>query len=107
MRNSSWNDLVALIDGKDLIISRLDLSLTAHGYQDGMEFQILIFIHLMNTGLKSNLKAVNIFPDVWFLPSFWSEYGMCTEPSAFGSRMIFLEKNLPHAEKIISGIEDG
>ena len=30
---------------------------------------------------------------------------MCTEPSAFGSRMIFLEKSLPHAEKILSGIE--
>ena len=39
------------------------------------------------------------------MPSFWSEYGMCTEPSAFGSRMIFLEKSLPHAEKILAGIE--
>jgi uroporphyrinogen decarboxylase len=55
--------------------------------------------------LKSNLKAVNQFPDVWFLPSFWSEYGMCTEPSAFGSRMIFLQNSLPHAERILSGIE--
>ncbi len=55
--------------------------------------------------LKANLKAINMFPDVWFLPSFWSEYGMCTEPSAFGSRMVFLEKSLPHAERIMSGIE--
>lgn len=55
--------------------------------------------------LKSNLKAINTFPDTWFLPSFWSEYGMCTEPSAFGSRMVFLEKSLPHAERILSGIE--
>ncbi len=55
---------------------------------------------------RSNLKAVNAFPDVWFIPGFWSEYGMCTEPSAFGSRMIFPENNLPHAEKIIKGIEE-
>ena len=56
--------------------------------------------------LKSNLKAVNTFPDVWFLPGFWSEYGMCTEPSAFGSRMIFLESSLPHAEKIMKDISE-
>jgi uroporphyrinogen decarboxylase len=31
---------------------------------------------------------------------------MCTEPSAFGSRMIFLENNLPHAERIISDISE-
>lgn len=54
--------------------------------------------------MKSNLKAVDSFPDVWFMPGFWSEYGMCTEPSAFGSRMIFYEKSLPYAEKILSGI---
>jgi len=24
-----------------------------------------------------------------FLPGFWSEYGMCTEPSAFGARCSF------------------
>jgi uroporphyrinogen decarboxylase len=31
---------------------------------------------------------------------------MCTEPSAFGARMIWLEKNLPHAEKIMKSIDD-
>ncbi len=56
--------------------------------------------------LKANMKALNMYPGVWFLPSFWSEYGMCTEPSAFGSRMVFLEKSLPHAEKIISDISE-
>jgi uroporphyrinogen decarboxylase len=40
------------------------------------------------------------------MPGFWSEFGMCTEPSAFGSRLIFLEHNLPHAEKIINDISE-
>ena len=30
--------------------------------------------------LEANLKAIREFPDVLFLPGFWSEYGMCTEP---------------------------
>jgi uroporphyrinogen-III decarboxylase len=56
--------------------------------------------------IGANLKAINTFPDTWFLPGFWSEYGMCTEPSAFGARMIWLERNLPHAEKTLNTIED-
>jgi uroporphyrinogen decarboxylase len=56
--------------------------------------------------IKANLKAINLFPDTWFLPGFWSEYGMCTEPSAFGARMIWLEKSLPHAERTLNCIED-
>jgi uroporphyrinogen-III decarboxylase len=53
---------------------------------------------------EANLKAINTFPEVIFLPGFWSEFGMCTEPSAFGSKMIWHENNLPHAERIITDI---
>ncbi len=56
--------------------------------------------------LAANKKAVEMFPDVIFLPGFWSEYGMCTEPSAFGARLTWSEDNLPHAHKIISATDD-
>ena len=50
--------------------------------------------------IQSNLKAIKEFPDVMFLPGFWSEYGMCTEPSAFGARCIFPVNEFPHAHKV-------
>jgi uroporphyrinogen-III decarboxylase len=50
--------------------------------------------------LKANLKAIKDFPDVMFLPGFWSEYGMCTEPSAFGARCNFPVNEFPHAHKL-------
>jgi uroporphyrinogen decarboxylase len=56
--------------------------------------------------LKTNLKAIKLFPDITFLPGFWSEYGMCTEPSAFGARSVWYESNLPHAERVIHSDED-
>ena len=56
--------------------------------------------------LKANLKATETFPDTIFLPGFWSEYGMCTEPSAFGSKCRFFENEFPFAEKIIFSSED-
>ena len=56
--------------------------------------------------LDANLKAVNDFPGAIMLPGFWSEFGMCTEPSAFGSKLTWHEASLPHAEKIIADISE-
>ncbi len=55
---------------------------------------------------KSNLKAVTKFRQILFFPGFWSEFGMCTEPSAFGAKCIWKESELPHAEKIITDIRE-
>jgi uroporphyrinogen-III decarboxylase len=105
MRNSSWNDLVALIDGKKLNYQPVGFIIDSPWIPGWYGISNIDYYSSDEQWFKSNIKAVSTFPDVWFLPSFWSEYGMCTEPSAFGSRMIFLENNLPHAEKILSGIE--
>ena len=51
--------------------------------------------------LKANFKALRDFPQVMFLPGFWSEFGMCTEPSAFGVRCTFPINEFPHAHPLI------
>ncbi len=56
--------------------------------------------------LKANLKAIETFPEVIFLPGFWSEYGMCTEPSAFGAKCVFWKNEFPFADKIIHRTDD-
>jgi uroporphyrinogen-III decarboxylase len=106
MRNSAWNDLVALIEGEPLDYQPVGFIVDSPWIPGWYGISKIDYYSSDDLWFRSNLKAANSFPDVWFLPGFWSEYGMCTEPSAFGSRMIFLENNLPHAEKILSGIED-
>ncbi len=56
--------------------------------------------------LNANLKAINDFPEVMFLPGFWSEFGMCTEPSAFGARGTFPPDEFPFAHKVIRSVDD-
>lgn len=51
--------------------------------------------------LDANLKAMQDFPEILFLPGFWSEYGMCTEPSAFGVRTYFPANEFPHAHRLL------
>jgi uroporphyrinogen-III decarboxylase len=48
-----------------------------------------------------NVKAARTFPDALFLPGFWSEYGMCTEPSAFGAVSMWEEDEFPFAKRVL------
>jgi uroporphyrinogen-III decarboxylase len=106
MRNSSWDHLLTLIDGKKLSYQPIGFIIDSPWIPGWYGISVIDYFSSDENWLKANLKAINTFPDVWFMPGFWSEYGMCTEPSAFGSRMIFLENNLPHAEKILSDISE-
>ena len=106
MRNSSFDDLSALIDGKKLAYRPVGFIVDSPWIPGWYGISVVDYYASDEQWLLANLKMINTFPDVWFLPGFWSEYGMCTEPSAFGSRMIFLENTLPHAEKILADISD-
>ena len=105
MRNSAWIDLLNLIDGKKLNYNPVGFIIDSPWIPGWYGISKIDYYSSDEHWLRSNLKAINTFPDIWFMPSFWSEYGMCTEPSAFGSRMTFLEESLPHAEKILAGID--
>jgi uroporphyrinogen-III decarboxylase len=106
MRNSSWDDLIRIINGKKLNYRPVGFIIDSPWIPGWYGISTVDFYSSDDLWLKSNLKAINTFPEVWFMPGFWSEFGMCTEPSAFGSRMIFLEQNLPHAEKVIKDISE-
>lgn len=106
MNDKSWNDLLSLIKGEKLRYQPVGFIIDSPWIPGWYGISNIQYYSSGEHWLKSNIKAINLFPDAWFLPGFWSEYGMCTEPSAFGARMIWLEKNLPHAEKTMKGIED-
>lgn len=56
--------------------------------------------------LEAHEHALREFPNVTFLPGFWSEFGMCTEPSAFGARARFPINEFPFAEPVIRDVSD-
>lgn len=55
--------------------------------------------------LEANLSAVRRFPDVIMLAGFWGEFGMSTNPSAFGCRCLWPEEGFPTVEKLPGGCE--
>ncbi len=106
MDNNSWSDLLALTNGDYTSQPPVGFIIDSPWIPGWYGIPILQYYAADGPWFESNLRAINQFPDVWFLPGFWAEYGMCTEPSAFGAKMIWLENTLPHAGRVAGGIEE-
>ncbi len=106
MTQAQWESLVAVVGG-----ARLDKPLCGFiadspwlpGWSG--KASILDYYSSEKVWLDTNLLAARSFHDAVFLPGFWSEFGMCTEPSAFGSRLVWHENELPFAEPLVRGSE--
>ena len=55
---------------------------------------------------QANLRVAREFPGVIPFPSWWVEYGMAIEPSAFGNRIHFWNDQPPGQTPIIQRLED-
>ena len=106
MTQQQWEQLVAVVNGASLekpACGFIADSPWLPGWTK--KASILDYFSSEKVWLEANFAAVRSFPDAMFLPGFWSEYGMCTEPSAFGSRLIWHENELPFAEPLVRGSE--
>lgn len=106
MTDKQWNDLTAIVKGTRVSPLPIGFIIDSPWLPNWSGINILDYFTNDELWLKSNLKAIDTFPEVMFLPGFWSEYGMCTEPSAFGAKCIFWKNEFPFAEKTILAIDD-
>ncbi|NQT24726.1 uroporphyrinogen decarboxylase [candidate division KSB1 bacterium] len=109
MTEKHWNDLLRILKGEVLNPLPAGFIIDCPWLPNWAGMTILDYFTNDAMWLDANFKAINAFPDVMFLPGFWSEYGMCTEPSAFGARSNFPQNEFPHAHKVLhsaSEIED-
>jgi len=106
MRNSFWDDLLKMIRGESPGYKPVGFIIDSPWIPGWYRISNMNYYSSDKYWFRANIEASERFPDVWFMPGFWQEYGMCTEPSAFGARMIWMEQNLPHAEKILDDISE-
>ena len=106
MTQKQWETLLAVVKGERLEKPLCGFIADSPGLPEWTgKASILDYYSSEAVWLETNLTAVRMFPDAIFLPGFWSEYGMCTEPSAFGSRLVWHEHELPFAEPICRDME--
>lgn len=106
MNDQQWNTLVSVVRGEVVRPLPTAFIIDSPWLPGWAGHTILDYFTDERIFLEDNLKAIRTFPDTIFLPGFWSEYGMCTEPSAFGSVSIWGEDEFPFAKKVLLSPED-
>ncbi len=106
MTDKQWDILLRTINGEQFDPLPIGFIIDSPWLPNWFGIKILDYFSNDELWLQANLKAIDQFPDVIFLPGFWSEFGMCTEPSAFGARCTFSQNEFPHAHKIINSADE-
>lgn len=101
MTDLQWHDLLRVLDGELLDPLPVGLIVDCPWLPGLVGASILDYLSDDRTWLKANLEACRRFPGVMFLPGFWAEYGMCTEPAAFGAKCIWPADDFPFAAKML------
>ncbi len=105
MTDKQWNDLLEIIDGKICDPLPVGFIIDSPWLPNWAGMSILDYFSSDEKWFEANELAISTFPEAMFFPSFWSEYGMCSEPSAFGARGTFPPNEFPHAHKCIHSVE--
>jgi len=106
MNDQQWETLVNVIRGEKLPAPPTGFIIDSPWLPRWAGSSVLDYFTDESVFLENNFKAVRTFPEAIFLPGFWSEYGMCTEPSAFGAVSVWEENEFPFAKKVIRSVAD-
>jgi len=106
MTDVQWQTLIKVLDGETIKPLPIGLLVDSPWLPGWSGNETLDYFSDDRVWLEANIRAAQRFPNVIFLPGFWSEYGMCTEPSAFGSKCVWLENGFPHPGKVLNSMEE-
>jgi uroporphyrinogen-III decarboxylase len=106
MNDLQWNALLSVIRGEKQDRLPTGFIIDSPWLPKWAGKSILDYFTDDRAFLEANLRAIGAFPDTMLLPGFWSEYGMCTEPSAFGAVSMWEEDEFPFAKRVLHSVGD-
>ena len=105
MNDKQWSELKSAVEGTESVPLAAFI-VDSPWLPNWHGISILDYFTDNEKWFAAHRAACDSFADVAFLPGFWAEYGMCTEPSAFGARCSFPENEFPYAYPMIRRIEE-
>jgi len=106
MTDSQWQTLLDIIAGKRLDPLPVGLYFDSTWLPGWAGMSVIDYITDDRHWLEANTRLVETFPEVLFLPGFWAEYGMCTEPAAFGATCVWLQDGFPFPKKRFADVAE-
>ncbi len=104
MTDQQWQEQLSVVRREPVRQPPIGFIIDSPWLPNWFGIDILDYFTSESLWFEANRKAIETFPDVVFLPGFWSEFGMCTEPSAFGAKSVFYKNEFPFAEKMIHDV---
>lgn len=106
MTEAQWKKLSDIVKGESVSPLQTGFIVDSPWLPKWFGVRILDYFTNDDIWLRANLHVINTFPEIMFMPGFWSEYGMCSEPSAFGARCSFPANEFPHAHRVIHSMDE-
>ena len=106
MTEQQWETLLAVINGEQINPLPTGFIVDSPWLPNWAGYSIMDYFSSADIWFNANMQAIETFPQTIFLPGFWSEYGMCTEPSAFGSVCTWNENEFPFAKRLLRSAMD-
>jgi uroporphyrinogen decarboxylase len=106
MTDPQWNDLLRVIRGELVDPLPVGLIIDSPWLPGWAGVSMLDYFADGQLWFEANLKAAKRFERIMLLPGFWSEYGMCTEPSAFGAKCVWPKDTFPNPEIVLHGVAE-
>lgn len=106
MTDPQWTSLLQVIEGHWR--GPLPVGLLADGPWFSAFAKVPLIDYLTDDSLwlNANSEAVERFPDILWLPGFWAEFGMISNPPAFGGKCVWPEDGFPSCEPCLRDYED-
>lgn len=104
MNQAQWETLLRVVNGESLSNIPTGFIIDCPWLPGWFGISTIDYFSDNQCWFEANKKAIETFPETIFLPGFWAEYGMCTEPSAFGAKCQLFKDNMPHAEKVLGSL---
>ncbi len=105
MTDAQWQSLLEILDGRESRPLPVGFIVDSVWLPRWAGISVLDYYTSEPLWYQANRRLMEAFPEVMIFPGFWAEFGMFSEPSAFGARCVWAENDLPFPEKCIVGYQ--
>jgi len=101
MTDEQWTRLLRILDGERLDPLPVGFLVDGPWFAGLRQVRLIDYLTDSRIWLDANLDAVGRFPEVLWLPGFWAEFGMISNPPSFGAKCIWPEHGFPTCEPVL------
>jgi uroporphyrinogen decarboxylase len=102
MTDSQWESLLRVIGGQLPDPPAVGFLVDGPWFAALQQTDLMHYLTDNQCWLQANLAAARQFPQALWIPGFWAEFGMISNPPSFGARCIWPEQGFPTCERVLA-----